>query len=89
LSDWDDLAEAFLVVLAFFPSLVFLPVGPSVFVGAWTANRQIRAQQQGKLPSRTGAFRLAWRITWMSLLFSTLLSGAGYLTMLLIYLVAG
>lgn len=82
-----ELVIALLWVLAFLPSLVFLPVGLSVLVGAWIANRQIRARHEGEPPQQTGAFRLAWRIAWMSFLFSTLLSGAGYMIMLLIYVV--
>jgi hypothetical protein len=75
-------------VLAFFPSLAFLPVGLSVLVGAWIANWQIRARHRGAPLQRTGAYRLAWRVAWMSFVFSTLLTGVGYLIMLLMWVVA-
>jgi hypothetical protein len=86
--EWGNLGSALLGVLIFFPSLVFMPVGLSGFVGAWIANRQIRARHQGVPPQRTGAFRLAWRVAWMSFAFSTLLTGVGYLIMLLMYVAA-
>jgi hypothetical protein len=84
----SDLGEIPLGALVFVPSLVFLPVGLCAFVGAWIANREIGARRQGEPPLQTGAFRLAWRIAWMSFLFSTLLSGVGYLMMLLIHIAA-
>jgi hypothetical protein len=83
--EWEGFVTALWVVLAFFPSLVFLPVGLSVFAGAWIAKRQIRARHEGEPPPRTGAFRLAWRVAWMAFVFSTLLTGVGYLTMLLLF----
>ena len=83
----SDFAAIPLGALVFVPSLAFLPVGLCAFVGAWIADRKINARHQGEPPSQTGAFRLAWRIAWMSFLFSTLLSGVGYLVMLLIYIV--
>jgi hypothetical protein len=87
-SVFRDATEGLLWVLAFVPSLAMLPVGAAALIGAALARWIERARRSdlARRKSVGAGLGLAWRIAWMSFVWSTFLSGAGYLAMYVIAL---
>ena len=83
-----DATEGLLWGLAFVPSLALLPVGAAALIGAGLARwiEKARRSDPAERRSISAALGLAWRIAWMSFVWSTFLSGAGYLAMYVIAL---
>jgi len=76
----QDVVDTSLGILAFFPSLAFIPIGIGAIVGALMAKVRIATSRDAELEQRpVRAMRLAWRITWKSFLWSTFGAGIGYL----------
>jgi hypothetical protein len=84
-----DVVETSLIILAFFPSLAFIPICMGAIIGALLAKLRIamiRDAEQEQRPVR--AMRLAWRITWKSFLWSAFGTGIGYLMIHLYFAIA-
>jgi len=76
-----------MIALILVPSLAFLPVGAAAMIGALGARAKATQIPDPEERKQMGAgMRLAWRITWKSLAWSTFASGFGYLVMYLIAL---
>lgn len=85
----EELVGIPLVVLAFVPSAVFVPIGIGAMVGALVAKLRFGSGDDEATEQPTvGAMRLAWRITWKSFLLSTFWAGIGYLLILLYFVLA-
>jgi hypothetical protein len=84
------ISDAILVVLAFGPSLAVIPPGVAALLAVLAVRPFLRrASCADDQPVRADGVRLAWRISWMTFLAATLLSGLGYLVMLVDVLFGG
>jgi hypothetical protein len=81
-SSTSEVLQSMLLVLAFVPSLAFLPVGAAAMAGAALARLEARQMPDPAERRRMAAgMGLAWRIAWKSFLLSSFFSGFGYLIM--------
>jgi hypothetical protein len=78
-----------LVVLAFVPSAIFIPIGIGAMIGAIVAKcRPANSSKAVTGQPTVGGLRLAWRIMWKSILLSSFWAGIGYLLILLFFVFA-
>jgi hypothetical protein len=85
-----ELMGAVFIVLAFIPSLALLAAGVPAMVGGLRARRTAaHIADPVERQQMAAGMRLAWRIAWMSLLWSTYFSGVGYLVMYVIARLSG
>lgn len=76
-------------IVAFVPSAVFIPIGIGAMIGAYVARLRFgsHGSEATKQPT-VGGMRLAWRITWKSVLLATFWAGIGYLLILMYFVLA-
>jgi hypothetical protein len=85
----DDVVGIPLAILAFVPSAFFIPIGIGAMIGAFVAKLRFGSGDKEATQQPTvGGMRLAWRITWKSVLLATFWAGIGWLLILLYFVLA-
>lgn len=90
--DWwgRPVAEALAIALVFVPSLAVLPVGAVTLLAVMAVRPYVRrAPRADDQPAYCDGVQLVWRVAWKAFFAATLLSGLGYLLMLIDALLGG